>query len=389
MQNIFKTELIKQHPTLPARVTQITTPHGTLQTPAFMAVGTRAFVNCMTPVDLRNAGSQIILGGNTYHMLCAPGTDKIQHAGGMHKMMDWHQPMLTDSGGFQVFSLSQNGKICKIDAKGAHFKHPISGQVIHLTPQSSIQTQKIIGADIIMAFDECTPENGGRDAALKAMERTHRWLHESIAEHLQNPNSVYGYRQALFGIIQGGSFRDLREQSARFILEADLDGIAIGGEVIGFDMQKTAEVIDWVRPLLPDNKTRYTMGVGLNPQDLIDVVERGIDIFDCVAPTRNARHGSLYCGTIVEENNWLRFATDQENGKILIKKAIYAKDNRPIMEDCTCYTCQHFTRSYLHFLFKQQALIYSNLACIHNVHVMNEVCTRMRNLMMKEEKDLI
>ncbi|HSW69197.1 MAG TPA: tRNA guanosine(34) transglycosylase Tgt [Gammaproteobacteria bacterium] len=380
MQNIFKTELVKQHAAMPARITQITTPHGEILTPAFMPVGTRAFVNCMTPVDLVNAGSQIILGGNTYHMLCAPGTEIIQNAGGMHKFMDWNKPMLTDSGGFQVFSLSKNGKICKIDAKGAHFKHPISGQVIHLTPQSSIQTQKIIGADIIMAFDECTPENGGREAALQAMERTHRWLAESIGEHQKNPQSAYGYKQALFGIIQGGSFPDLREQSTRFILDADLDGIAIGGEVIGFDMQKTLEVIDWVRPMLPDNKTRYTMGVGLNPQDLIDAAAKGIDIFDCVAPTRNARHGSLYCGEIVEENNWVRFQHHEEKGKILIKKSIYAKDNRPIMETCACYTCKSFTRSYLHFLFKQQSLAYNNLACIHNIHVMQDVCEKMRKL---------
>ncbi len=383
MQNIFKTELIKQHARLPARVTRVTTPHGEFMTPAFMPVGTRAFVNCLSPEDLVDAGSQIILGGNTYHMLCAPGTDIIQNAGGMHPFMNWHKPMLTDSGGFQVFSLSKNGKICKIDAKGAHFKHPVSGQIIHLTPQSSIQTQKIIGADIIMAFDECTPENGGRDSALQAMERTHRWLHESIAEQQKNPNSAYGNRQALFGIIQGGSFKDLRLESTQFIVEADLDGIAIGGEVIGFDMQKTAEVIDWVRPLLPDHKSRYTMGVGLNPQDLIDVTSKGIDIFDCVAPTRNARHGSLYCGKIVEENQWLRFSTESEQGKILIKKSMYAKDNGPIMEDCHCYTCLNFTRSYLHFLFKQQSLAYNNLACIHNIHVMQDVCLRMRRLILE------
>lgn len=384
MPKIFKTELIKKHDSLPARVTKVTTAHGEFLTPTFMPVGTRAFVNSMSPYDLTQTGSQIILGGNTYHMLVAPGMDVIEKAGGMHRFMNWDKSMLTDSGGFQVFSLSKNGKICKIDDKGAHFKHPITGQIIHLTPQTSIQTQKIIGADIIMAFDECTPEQGGREAALKAMERTHRWLDESIEEHQKHPTSAYGYPQALFGIIQGGSFPDLREQSTQFILDADLDGIAIGGEIIGFDMQKTAEVIDWVRPLLPENKTRYTMGVGLNPQDLIDVVAKGIDIFDCVAPTRNARHGSLYCGMIMEENNWLRFATDHESGKILIKKSIYAKDEKPIMEQCSCFTCKNFTRSYLHFLFKQQALIYSNLACIHNIHVMQEVCVRMRKLVMNE-----
>lgn len=382
MHNIFKTELIKKHPSLPARVTKITTPHGEVITPAFMPVGTRAYVNVMTPQNLIDAGSQIILGGNTYHMLCAPGMDVIQAIGGMHRLMGWNQPMLTDSGGFQVFSLSANGKICKIDEVGAHFKHPISGQIIHLTPETSIATQKIIGADIIMVFDECTPEQGGHDRAVKAMERTHRWLYESITTHEKNRYSPYGFYQALFGIIQGGSFRDLREESTRVIVEAPLDGIAIGGEVIGFDMKKTVEVIDWVRPMLPDNKTRYTMGVGLHPQDLIDVVARGIDIFDCVAPTRNARHGSLYCGEIIEENDWLRFEDAETHGKISIKKGIYAKDENPIMAQCVCYTCQHFSRAYLHYLFKQQSMAYCNLACIHNIHVMQNVCERMRNLVL-------
>lgn len=378
MNNAFQSKLIKQHASLPARVMQMQTPHGEVVTPAFMPVGTRAYVNYMTPHDLSTAGSQIILGGNTYHMLCSPGTEIIESVGGMHRFMNWHKPMLTDSGGFQVFSLSKNGKICKIDRDGAHFKHPITGQLIHMTPASSIQTQKIIGADIIMAFDECTPENGGREAALAAMERTHRWLGESIETHLKQPHSAYGFRQALFGIIQGGSHRDLREQSTEVILNAPLDGIAIGGEVIGFDMQKTAEIIDWVRPLLPQDKIRYTMGVGLNPQDLIDVVAKGIDIFDCVAPTRNARHGALYVGKAVKENQWVRFETNDDKGRILIKKSIYARDESPIMEGCECYTCQHHSKAYLHFLFKDQSVAYSHLACIHNIHVMHNVCQVMR-----------
>lgn len=376
--NTFRTELIKKHPRLPARITKITTPHGEVMTPAFMPVGTRAFVNCMTPHELHETHSQIILGGNTYHMLCAPGMEVIQSAGGMHRFMGWHKPMLTDSGGFQVFSLSKNKKICKMDENGAHFKHPISGRVIDLTPAISIETQKIIGADIIMAFDECTPEHGGREAALVALDRTHRWLAESIEAHQKSPNSAYGHRQALFGIIQGGSFRDLREESTQRILSAELDGIAIGGEVIGFEMEKTVEIIDWVRPLLPDDKTRYTMGVGLNPQDLIDVVARGIDIFDCVAPTRNARHGALYAGKIVHEGDWLRFEGTDANQRILIKKQIYAKDERPIMDDCTCYTCTHFSRAYLHHLFKIQSALYSVYASIHNIHVMQAVCEAMR-----------
>lgn len=382
MTNLFSTELIKKHPSLPARVTRITTPHGEIMTPAFMPVGTRAYVNFMTPTDLETAGSQIILGGNTYHMLCAPGMEIIQAAGGMHKFMGWDKPMLTDSGGFQIFSLSKNGKICKIDDKGGHFKHPLTGQIIHLTPETSIGAQKIIGADIIMVFDECTPELGGREAALAAMERTHRWLYESIAEHEKHPNSAYGHKQALFGIIQGGSFLDLREESTKFILEANLDGIAIGGEVIGYDMKKTVEVIDFVVPMLPDNKTRYTMGVGLNPQDLIDVSARGIDIYDCVGPTRNARHGTLYCGHIVKNEDWITFENEEENGTIAIKKGKYAKDENPIMKNCTCYTCKNFTRSYLHYLHKQKSMAYCNFACIHNIHVMQEVCAKMREVIL-------
>lgn len=381
-QNTFKTRLVKKHTDLPARVTKISTPRGDIMTPTFMPVGTRAYVNFMTPHDLTQSGSQIILGGNTYHMLCHPGMEIIQAAGGMHIFMSWNKPMLTDSGGFQVFSLSKNGKICKIDEKGAHFKHPISGKVIDLTPQTSIGAQKIIGADIIMAFDECTPEQGGRDAALAAMKRTHRWLYESKEAHMKDPNSAYGFKQALFGIIQGGSFLDLREQSTSVILDADLDGIAIGGEVIGFDMQKTIEVINFVRPFLPDNKTRYTMGVGLNPQDLIDVVACGIDIFDCVGPTRNARHGTLYCGTIQKKDDWLTFEKLEDNGKISIKKSIFAKDENPIMSDCSCYTCKNFTRAYLHYLFKQQSIAYANLACIHNIHVMHAVCENMREIIL-------
>lgn len=384
MQNRYHSEIIKQHPTLPARVMRMSTPHGDVLTPAFMPVGTRAMLNYLTPADLHASRSEIILGGNTYHMLCTPGMEVIEKLGGMHRFMGWNKAMLTDSGGFQVFSLSKKGTICIIDEQGAHFKHPLTGKVLHLNSHTSIQAQKIIGADIIMAFDECTPETGGREAALAALDRTHRWLVLSREEHEKNPCSAYGFKQALFGIIQGGSFRDLREQSTEFILSQDLEGIAIGGEVIGFDMAKTAEIIDWVRPMLPTEKIRYTMGVGLNPQDLLDVVAKGIDIFDCVAPTRNARHGTLYCGQIIEKNNWLSFENNGESPRILIKKSQYAKDESPIMPGCDCYTCVNFSRSYLHYLFKEGLIAYFHLSSIHNIHVMQKVCEHMREIILRE-----
>jgi len=374
----FHSQLVNVYPKNQARTMDVVTPHGAFQTPAFMPVATRAFVNHMTPTQLQQAGSQIILGGNTYHMLCSPGMQVIERAGGMHRFMGWHGPMLIDSGVFQVFSLSRNKKICTINDQGARFKHPVHGKIIELNTKTSINAQKIIGADIIMAFDQCTEEASGREAALLAMERTHRWLCEAKAMHVDNPFSAYGDYQALFGIIQGGSFADLREQSMQFIVSLDLDGIAIGGETIGYNMPKTLEILDWLGRQLPEQKLRYTMGVGLHPQDLIDVVAKGVDIFDCVAPMRNARHGALYSGTIVDTGDWLRFESEAGLGRLLIKTACFAEDERPIMEGCSCYTCQNFSRSYLHYLFKQKLPFFPNLAVIHNIHVMHEVCRRMR-----------
>lgn len=380
--NTFSCEVLYRHAGTKARVTRVTTPHGEFITPVFMPVGTRAGVNNMTPEELVAAGSQIILGGNTYHMLCAPGMPIIEQAGGMHPFMGWNGPMLTDSGGFQVFSLSKNKDICTIDEEGAHFKLPGSQRLIHMTPEMSLETQKIIGADIIMAFDQCTPDSCTKDEVGHIMIRTHRWLKQSIEYHQQHPDSRYGYQQALFGIVQGGIFQDLRRESADFVSSMNTDGIAIGGETIGFDMKTTVEVIRWVREYLPENKPRYTMGVGMSPQDLLDVVAEGIDMFDCVAPTRNARHGALYCGELVQEGNWLRFSSEHENERIQIKKSCFANDLSPIMADCTCYTCRNYSRSYLHHLFKRKANLFTALASIHNIHVLHDVCAKMRALII-------
>jgi len=377
-------KVLKKHSGNRARLTKMITPHGEVLTPAFMPVGTRAFVNCMTPASLRETNSQIILGGNTYHMLCSPGLERLEKLGGMHRLMSWAGPMLTDSGGYQVFSLAKDNKHCKIDDKGATFRVPDSAKTIRMTPAVSIEAQKVIGADIIMAFDQCTPDTDDRSVVMAAMERTHRWLKESLDAHLTNPNSAYGDKQQLFGIIQGGFERDLREQSAEFVTSLGFDGIAIGGESIGYDMEKTAQILDWLAPFLPEDKTRYAMGVGLDPQNLIDVVEKGVDIFDCVAPTRNARHGALYCGDIIKENGWVRFASDNNVNRILIKRAEYAEDENPIMSSCDCNTCTHYTRAYLHFLFRQKSLLYYPLATAHNVRVMQRVCEVMRECISEQ-----
>lgn len=381
-KNTFSSTLVGRHTATKARVMRLDTPHGSVLTPVFMPVGTRAGVNNMTPVELRDAGSQLILGGNTYHMLCAPGMDVIERAGGMHPFMGWHGPMLTDSGGFQVFSLSKNQRLCQVDETGVVFQLPDSDRLIRMTPTLSLETQKIIGADIIMAFDQCTPDGCSRDEAARIMDRTHRWLHESVQFHQAYPTSRYGLTQALFGIIQGGIYPDLRRESAEFVTSLQTDGVAIGGETVGFDMPATVEVIQWVRSFLPENKPRYTMGVGMSPQDLLDVVAEGVDMFDCVAPTRNARHGALYCGQVVRKGSWLHFESEYENARLQIKKACFANDDTPIMPGCDCYTCRHVSRAYLHQLFKEKANLFTALASIHNVHVLHQVCDIMRQFIL-------
>lgn len=352
----------------------------------FMPVGTRAGVNNVMPEALHACQSQMILGGNTYHMLVSPGMRVIEAAGGMHPFMGWSGPMLTDSGGFQVFSLSKNKDICTIDEEGAHFKLPFSETVIHMTPEMSLETQKIIGADIIMAFDQCTPDACDEREARHIMDRTHRWLGQSMAYHAEYPTSRYGFSQALFGIVQGGSHRVLRRESAGFVGSQPLAGVALGGETVGFDMPKTVELIQWVHDLLPEDKPRYSMGVGMSPQDLLDVVYEGIDMFDCVAPTRNARHGALYCGELKQQDNWFIFDSEYEQQRLQIKKAIFANDLRPIMENCKCYTCQHYSRAYLHQLFKQKSVGFAALASLHNIHVLHEICARMRDLILNNSK---
>ncbi|KTD64355.1 tRNA guanosine(34) transglycosylase Tgt [Legionella spiritensis] len=378
----FQCEVLHHYPHNKARLTRVTTPHGVFTTPVFMPVGTRAGVNNMIPDELREAGSSIILGGNTYHMLCAPGMAIIEKAGGMHPFMGWQGPMLTDSGGFQVFSLSKNKEICTIDEEGAHFRLPDDKRLIHMTPEMSLETQKIIGADIIMAFDQCTPDQSSRDEVRHIMTRTHRWLKQSIDYHQNHPTSRYGCRQALFGIIQGGIYEDLRCESADFVAGMDTDGIAIGGETVGFNMKMTIDIIRWVRDHLPPEKPRYTMGVGMSPQDLLDVVAQGVDMFDCVAPTRNARHGALYCGEVVRTGDWLKFDSPYDNHRISIKKTCFARDESPIMPGCLCYTCKNHTRAFLHQLSKQKANLFTALASIHNIHVMNDVCAKMRDLII-------
>jgi len=291
--------------------------------------------------------------------------------------MHWDKPILTDSGGFQVFSLGLQkqikgqGGLTKIDDDGVTFSSHIDGSRHRFTPESAIVTQHKIGADIIMAFDECTPDQAPFDYAKSAMERTHKWAERCIEEHQKN-SSYHGYRQFLFGIIQGANHKDLREESARAISALPFDGIAIGGESIGYNMEATAQILDWVMPIIPADKPHYAMGVGLDPADLLAVIEHGVDMFDCVAPTRLARHGMLFTRVYKNKN------------RLNIKNAEFKNDLRPIDENCDCPTCKNYSRSYLHHLFGATEMTAMRLASIHNIYFLLDLMKQVRQAILED-----
>lgn len=341
-----------------ARSGTFTTPHGTIHTPVFMPVGTAASVKSLSPEDLEEAGAQIILANN-YHLYLRPGHENIKKLGGIHKFMNWKHALLTDSGGFQVQSLGKhNLSLSKISEHGVEFKSHIDGSLHYLTPALATISQINIGADIIMAFDDSIPDSATKKRAREGTDRTHRWLLDCIKtwqEHkLRTPDYV---PQALFGIIQGGNFADLRKMSAEFVISQGLPGIAIGGASIGKDPGITAENIAFVRDMLPKNIPLYAMGVGVKPSDIISVFRAGADMCDCVAPTRLARCGQLY-------------NRETKSEYIDIEKSSFALDQNPIDNSCDCYTCTHYTRAYLHHLFKCRELLYYRLGSIHNIRTM-------------------
>ena len=332
-----------------ARSGAFTTPHGTLLTPVFAPVGTQATVKTLTPEHLKEINATLVLS-NTYHLYLRPGDELVGEMGGLHKFMQWPRPMLTDSGGFQVFSLAQTRKI---DDDGVTFKSHIDGSTHRFTPEKSISIQENLGADIIMAFDECSDPNDHAYSKL-AMERTHRWAERSLKAQTRTD-------QALFGIVQGGVQADLRAESAQFIASLDTLGIAIGGLSVGETKQEMHEMLDVVTPLLPEEKPRYLMGVG-TPEDLINGVARGIDIFDCVLPTRLARHHSAFA----------------PEGRLNLMNATFARDERPVDETCDCYTCQTFTRAYIRHLIVAKESLAGTLISIHNLRALIRLMEMIR-----------
>lgn len=336
-----------------ARAGTFCTPHGDIQTPVFAPVGTQGTVKGLTPHQLKDLRAQMLLS-NTYHLYLRPGDNLIAEQGGLHKFMSWDKPILTDSGGFQVFSL---GEINQISDDGVTFKSHLDGSSHYLTPEKSIQIQENLGADIIMCFDEC-PDPYERSYNKLALERTHNW-----AQRCKNAHKNSG--QALFGIVQGGIFEDLRIKSAKFISDLDFPGNAIGGLSVGEKKTEMLDILDIVPEYLPAKKPRYLMGVG-TPYDIIQGVARGIDLFDCVNPTRLARHKTAI--------TWY--------GRINIAKHIYRSDERPLVEDCACYTCQHFSRAYLRHLVKSRELLGPILLSIHNLHSLIDLTSTLRSLII-------
>lgn len=353
-----KYELIKTCKQTGARLGRLHTPHGVIETPIFMPVGTQATVKSMTPEELKEIGSQIILS-NTYHLYMRPGHDLIERAGGLHKFMNWDKPILTDSGGFQVFSL---GPLRKIKEEGVEFRSHLDGSKHFLSPEKATEIQNALGSDIIMAFDECAPYPADRQYVKNSLERTTRWLERCKAAH------KYPEKQALFGIVQGGMYKDLREQSAKEITAIDLPGYAIGGLSVGEPKDMMYEVLDYTVPLLPEDKPRYLMGVG-SPDDLLEGVLRGIDMFDCVLPTRIARNGTAM--------------TSQ--GKVVVRNASYAEDFTSLDPECDCYTCKNYTKAYLRHLIKCNEILGARLLTIHNLHFLLKMMENVREA-IKEDR---
>ncbi len=333
-----------------ARRGTITFPRGTIQTPAFMPVGTYGSVKGLSPEHIKELGAEIILG-NTFHLMLRPGTEVVKLHGDLHDFIGWDKPILTDSGGFQVFSL---GAMRKITEEGVAFRSPVNGEKVLMTPESSMQVQRDLGSDIVMIFDECTPYPATEKEAADSMRLSLRWAKRSKDAHGDNPS-------ALFGIIQGGMYEDLRDESLAGLTDIGFDGYAIGGLSVGEPKDDMMRVLRYVAPKMPKDKPRYLMGVG-KPEDLVEGVRRGIDMFDCVMPTRNARNGHLFTST----------------GVLKLRNAANRSHTGPIDPECSCYTCRNFSRAYLHHLDKCKEMLGGTLNSIHNLHYYQTLMAGLR-----------
>jgi len=345
-----------------ARLGKITTSRGVINTPAFMPVGTQATVKAMSPDEMKDIGAEIILC-NTYHLYLRPGHEIISSLGGLHKFMNWGRPILTDSGGFQVFSLSA---LRSIDENGVHFRSHLDGSMHFIGPEKAMEIQSALGSDICMAFDECTPYPASHEYALKSLGLTTKWARRCMEGVRCQVSGVSN--QALFGIIQGGVYKDLRKQSLEELIEIGFDGYAVGGLSVGEPKEEMYEIINFVAPLMPEDKPKYLMGIG-DLNDMLIAVEAGFDMFDCVMPTRNARNGTLFTST----------------GRISIKRTEYKADSEPLDKNCGCYTCRNFSKAYLRHLFLAKEILSMRLNTLHNLYFYLDFFKKMREAIKKEK----
>ncbi|WHM00862.1 tRNA guanosine(34) transglycosylase Tgt [Bacillus velezensis] len=350
-------EFIKECKQTGARLGRVHTPHGSFETPVFMPVGTLATVKTMSPDELKSMDAGIILS-NTYHLWLRPGHDIVKEAGGLHKFMNWDRAILTDSGGFQVFSLS---KFRNIEEEGVHFRNHLNGDKLFLSPEKAMEIQNALGSDIMMAFDECPPYPAEYDYMKRSVERTSRWAERCLEAHGRSDE------QGLFGIVQGGEYEDLRTQSAKDLVSLDFPGYAIGGLSVGEPKHVMNRVLEFTTPLLPKDKPRYLMGVG-SPDALIDGVIRGVDMFDCVLPTRIARNGTVFTN----------------EGRLNMKNAKYERDFRPIDEECSCHTCQNYSRAYIRHLIRCNETFGIRLTTYHNLHFLLHLMEQVRQAIRED-----
>ena len=351
-------ELLKESKDSMARLGRLHTPHGIIETPVFMPVGTRATVKAMTPEEVKDLGAQIILS-NTYHLYLKPGHDLIREAGGLHKFMNWHGPILTDSGGFQVFSL---GDLRKIKEEGVQFRSHIDGSKHFISPEKSIEVQNALGSDIMMTFDECAPYPSTYEYVKNSMERTTRW-----AKRCKDYHKDWD-KQALFGIVQGGMYKDLRHESAKALVDMDFSGYAVGGLSVGEPKDLMCDILEYTTPLLPKTKPRYLMGVG-TPDYLFEAVTRGIDMADCVLPTRIARNGTALTS----------------HGKMVMRNAKYTRDFNKLDPECDCYTCRNYSRAYIRHLINVDEILGARLLTIHNLNFLIKLMDNIRES-IKEDR---
>ena len=361
----FDFELLKEDPHSQARAGVIHTPHGPIPTPVFAPVGTQATVKAVSPRELRELGASLILA-NTYHLYLRPGPDIVADLGGLHGFMGWDGPIMTDSGGFQVFSLA---RLRAVDMTGVTFRSHLDGSEHFLTPEKAIEIQQKLGADIVLCLDEC-PEPLDYDYNVQALERTHHWAERCLIAHTQRDEALRSAGQAasgqaLFGIVQGGVFADLRRQSAEFITALDFPGYSIGGLSVGEPKELMHEMLEVTVPLLPPDKPRHLLGIG-SPEDFFEGVARGIDLFDCVLPTRIARNGAVFTRT----------------GRLNMRNARYANDPNPIEEGCNCYACRHFSRAYVRHLIMAKEILGLRLATLHNLHFMLNLLREIRGAIL-------